>query len=68
MGSFRVLDWGWLDLRKEFGTVEHEFIIKLISEGSGPDTICIQKPSKQDSKILAAQPTPPPLEAKKKDS
>lgn len=50
-GSFRVLDWGGLRLRDEFGTVGYEFIIKLISEGSIPDTICIQKPSKQDSTI-----------------
>ena len=67
LGSFRVLNWGWLGLRGEFGTVAYEFIIKLISEGSSPDTICIQKPSKCDSKNLAAQPTPPALNKKKKN-
>lgn len=50
---------GWLDLREEFVTVGYDFIIKLTSEGSSPDTICIQKPSKQDGRNLAAQPTPP---------
>lgn len=68
MGSFRVVEWGgWLDLREEFGTVGYEFTIKPMSGGSSPDTICIQKPSKQDSKNLAAQPPPPLLEEKKQD-